>query len=143
VAAQPEVRAALLDYQRRFATTPPGGASGAVLDGRDIGTVVLPEADVKIFVTASLEARAERRLKELRALGVGSIRAGILREMRQRDERDAARTAAPMVPAPDAFPLDTTDMNADAAFEAALVFVYARQRDSHGRAGGQRPRDVN
>ncbi len=133
VAALPGVRAALLGYQRRFAANPPKGAHGAVLDGRDIGTVVVPDADVKIFLTASAEARAGRRHKELRERGVESINAEILREMGERDARDSARPVAPMVSAQDAFLLDTTDLDADAAFEAARCFVLARQHEAGER----------
>lgn len=129
VAAHPEVRAALVAYQRRFAEIPPDGASGAVLDGRDIGTVILPDADIKIFVTASPEARAERRHKELRDQGTESIRAAVLRELAERDERDRARAVAPMAAAPDAFLLDTTNLDADAAFAAAVDYVLAHQPD--------------
>jgi cytidylate kinase len=127
VAAYPGVRAALRDYQRRFAAAPPGEAAGAVLDGRDIGTVILPDADIKIFVTASPQVRAERRHKELRAKGLESIRSEILQDMQERDARDRARAMAPMVPAPDAFLLDTTDLDEDAAFGAALAHVSARR----------------
>jgi cytidylate kinase len=126
VAASPQVRAALVEFQRRFAHDPPGGVRGAVLDGRDVGTVVLPDAEVKIFVDASLEARAERRHKELRQRGLKSIRAAVLRELAERDERDRARAAAPLARAPDALLLDTTDLDADGAFAAAVGFVLAR-----------------
>jgi len=126
VAAHPGVRTALLDYQRRCACNPPGNAAGAVLDGRDIGTVVLPDADCKIFVTASLEERTARRHRELQARGVPSIEEQVLQEMQERDARDRARSVAPMVPAPDAYLLDTTQLDADAAFEAARAFVLSR-----------------
>ena len=129
VAAHPGVRAALVEVQRRFARCPPGGAKGAVLDGRDIGTVILPDAEVKIFVTASVEARIERRHKELLGRGAQSIRSAVLRELSERDERDRARTVAPMVPAPDALLLDTTHLDADAAFAAAVDYVLARQQE--------------
>jgi len=125
VAAIPEVRAALLDFQRAFAATPPG-AKGAVLDGRDIGTVVCPDAGIKLFVTASLEKRAERRLKELRAAGREAIHSTVLAEMRERDERDRNRAVAPLVAADDAFVLDTTGLDADQAFAAALGHVRSR-----------------
>lgn len=125
VAAIPAVRAALLDFQRAFAATPPG-ARGAVLDGRDIGTVVCPDAKVKLFVTASLEKRAERRLKELRQRGLEAIQETVYAEMRERDERDSSRSVAPLVPADDAFVLDTSDLDADQAFAAALSFVKTR-----------------
>src|SRR5690349_15462513 len=106
VAAIPAVRLALLDFQRGFAAKPPGGARGAVLDGRDIGTVVCTDADAKLFVTASVEARADRRLKELRERGVPVIYAAVLEDMKERDARDSQRAVAPLKPAADAFLLD-------------------------------------
>lgn len=126
VAAIPGVRAALLDLQRRFARQPPDGKRGAILDGRDIGTVVCPKADVKLFVTASLEARAARRQKELRARGEASIYARVKQEMQERDARDSARATAPLKPAPDAVVLDTSEMDADGAFHAAMDIITAR-----------------
>jgi cytidylate kinase len=132
VAVHDGVRAALLDFQRSFAASPPNGARGAVLDGRDIGSVILPDADIKIFVTASSEVRAERRYQELRARGVHSIKSLVLKKIQERDERDRHREVAPMVPVEDAFLLDTTNMDADAAFEAAYEFVMLRQT-SNGR----------
>jgi len=126
VAAIADVRAAVLDFQRDFAAHPPGGARGAVLDGRDIGTVVCPDADHKLFVTADLEARATRRLQELRERGVESIYARVLGDMAERDARDSQREVAPLVPAIDAFMLDTTELEADAAFAAALKFITSR-----------------
>lgn len=127
VAAIPDVRAAVLDFQRDFAAHPPGGARGAVLDGRDIGTVVCPDADHKLFVTADLEARATRRFQELRERGVESIYARVLEDMAERDARDSQREVAPLVPAIDAFMLDTTELEADAAFAAALKFIASRR----------------
>ncbi len=124
VAAIPEVRAALLDFQRRFAAHPPGGR-GAVLDGRDIGTVVCPAAPIKLFVTASTERRAERRLKELQGRGIDTSLDKVVAEMRERDERDSQRAVAPLKPAEDAHLLDTSDLDADAAFDAAIAFVRA------------------
>jgi len=97
-----------------------------VLDGRDIGTVVCPDADVKLFVTASAEARAARRLKELRERGIEAISSDVLQDMKERDARDQARAVAPMVPAQDAIVLDTTDLDADAAFEKALEMIASR-----------------
>lgn len=126
VGAIPAVRAALLDFQRTFAAHPPGGANGAVLDGRDIGTVVCPDADAKLFVTASVEVRAERRLKELRARGLEAIHSRVLQEMKERDSRDASRAVAPLEPAKDAFVLDTSALDPDAVFAEALAFVKAR-----------------
>jgi len=125
VAAIPGVRAALLEFQRRFAHDPPTGAAGAVLDGRDIGTVVCPDADIKFFVTASPDVRAERRHKELLDRGEASIYARVLQEMRERDARDSSRDVAPLKPAEDAIVLDTTRMDADAAFATAVEYIEA------------------
>ena len=126
VGAIPAVRAALLDFQRRFASHPPGGVAGAVLDGRDIGTVVCPDAGAKLFVTASVEVRAERRLKELRERGLEAIHSRVLQEMKERDSRDASRAVAPLEPAGDAFVLDTSDLDPDAVFAEALAFIQSR-----------------
>ena len=119
VAAVPAVRAALLAFQRDFARRP----RGAVLDGRDIGTVVCPDADAKIFVTASADARATRRFKELRAAGVEAIYERVLQDMKDRDARDSGRQVAPLRPAADALVLDTTALSADAAFAAAIAYI--------------------
>lgn len=121
VAAIPGVRAALLEFQRGF-----GAKGGAVLDGRDIGTVIFPDAPAKLFVTASLAERARRRWQELRDKGTHADLATVEREMHERDERDSARAAAPLRPAADAVVLDTSDMDAEAAFQAALAVVRAR-----------------
>ncbi|SIS46973.1 (d)CMP kinase [Insolitispirillum peregrinum] len=126
VAAQPAVRQALLDFQRAFASTPPGDARGAVLDGRDIGTVVCPDARVKLFVTASVEERARRRVKELRERGETVIESVVLQDMKDRDERDQARAVAPLRPADDALVLDTSALDADAAFAAVLAHIGER-----------------
>jgi cytidylate kinase len=126
VAAIAGVRTALLAFQRDFAAHPPGGKSGAVLDGRDIGTVVCPTAEAKLFVTASAEERAKRRHKELLDRGEESIYARVLEEMRLRDRRDSERKDAPLAKAKDAFLLDTTDLDIEAAYEAALRFVLSR-----------------
>ncbi|PQA88677.1 (d)CMP kinase [Hyphococcus luteus] len=119
VAANSAVRAALLDFQRRFAGSPPRSAAGAVLDGRDIGTVVCPDATVKFFVTASPETRAHRRWLELVASRPGLQETEIYQDLLDRDARDAARDDAPMAAAPDAELLDTTHLSIDAAFAAA------------------------
>ena len=127
VAALPAVRAALLAFQRRFAARPPDGRAGAVLDGRDIGTVVCPEAEVKLFVVADVETRAQRRHKELLERGEASIYPRVLQDLQERDARDSERQAAPLRPADDATVLDTSKMDADAALEAALEVVAARR----------------
>jgi cytidylate kinase len=129
VSAIPEVRGALVDLQRRFAGTPPG----AVLDGRDIGTVICPHADVKLFVEASPDVRARRRAAELRRKGETVDEAGVLADIVRRDARDRTRPVAPLGPAPDAHLLDTTHLDIDAAFRAAVSIVEAaragRRRD--------------
>ncbi|MBW6400536.1 cytidylate kinase [Roseomonas sp. HJA6] len=121
VAAIPAVRAALLDFQRGF-----GRERGAVLDGRDIGTVVFPDAAVKLFVTASVEERARRRFLELQGRGVAADPAQVEAEIRDRDAQDANRPVAPLRPADDAVVLDTTVLDAEAAFVAAIDLVKAR-----------------
>jgi cytidylate kinase len=121
VSALPAVRDALIAYQREFATRPPG----AVLDGRDIGTVIAPGADVKIFVTATPQARARRRALEFRARGEDVDEADVLADILRRDERDTNRATAPLKPAPDAYLLDTTHLGIDAAFRAAVDIIEA------------------
>ena len=121
VSAIPEVRAALLDFQREFGRKPPG----AVLDGRDIGTVIFPDADVKIFVTATPEVRARRRALELQGAGVPVKEADVLADILRRDERDTGRAAAPLKRASDAHLLDTTHLDIDGAFRAAIDIVEA------------------
>lgn len=128
VAAIPEVRANLLAWQRQFARTPPEGKQGAILDGRDIGTVICPDADVKLFVTADLDARAERRFQELQAAGANPIRRAVLDEMASRDRRDSERATAPLLPAPDAFVLDTSHLDADAVFDRVVAFIESKTR---------------
>jgi cytidylate kinase len=128
VSAIPEVRTALLELQRTFASAPPG----AVLDGRDIGTVICPDADVKIFVDAAPEVRARRRTAELTAKGEAADEAAILADILRRDERDRGRAVAPLVAAADAHLLDTTHLDIDAAFRAAVSIVEAA-RAGRGR----------
>jgi cytidylate kinase len=123
VAAIPAVRTALLAFQRDFAHHPPAGFQGAVLDGRDIGTIVCPDATVKLFVTASAEARALRRFKELQESGQAAIYQRVLQDIEQRDARDRERLTAPLRRADDAIELDTTALDADAAFAKAVVLV--------------------
>jgi cytidylate kinase len=131
VAALPAVRAALLDLQRRFAAQPPDGAPGAVLDGRDIGTVVCPDADAKLFVTASPAVRARRRTRELlggiELIGAEAegIYARVLQDMIERDARDTGRAVSPLAPARDALIIDTSALDPDAAFAAALAHISA------------------
>ncbi|MBM3565395.1 MAG: (d)CMP kinase, partial [Alphaproteobacteria bacterium] len=120
------VRAALLDFQRNFAAHPPGGLKGAVLDGRDVGTVVCPSADVKLFLIAGPEVRAERRVKELRERGIEAIYARVLRDMNERDARDQARAVAPLTPAKDAHVIDTGPLDADQVYEQALRVIASR-----------------
>jgi len=128
VSAIPGVRAALLDFQREFAAQPPG----AVLDGRDIGTVICPGADVKIYVTATPEVRAKRRAAEYRVAGRGIDEASVLADILRRDQRDSNRAAAPLQQAADAYLLDTTHLAIDAAIRAAIDIVEAT-RAGRGR----------
>ena len=122
VAAVPEVRQALVDFQRAFAQR----AGGAVLDGRDIGTVICPDAEVKLYVTASDDIRAYRRHTELIGTGHDVTYAEVLDDLRQRDARDSARATAPLKPAEDAVLLDTSKMSIDEAVAAAMRIVQAR-----------------
>jgi cytidylate kinase len=123
VAVHPGVRAALVAFQRDFA----GGPAGAVLDGRDIGTVICPDADVKLYVTASAEVRARRRTDELLAKGRDVAYAAILDEVKARDARDSGRTEAPLRPADDAMVIDTSALTPDEVFARALAVVTARR----------------
>jgi cytidylate kinase len=119
VAALSEVRDALVDFQRAFARR----NGGAVLDGRDIGTVICPDAEVKLYVTASDEVRAQRRFAELVAAGEEVTLEGVLRDLRERDERDSARATAPLKPAEDAIVIDTTDMSIDDAVAQVVALI--------------------
>jgi len=125
VSAYPEVRAALMELQRDFAKRPPG----AVLDGRDIGTVIAPDAQVKIFLTASAAERARRRVAELKINPEPADEAVILADIERRDERDRTRTVAPLKPAADAHLLDTTHLDIDAAVRAAIAIVEAARTE--------------
>jgi cytidylate kinase len=124
VSVHASVRQALYERQRAFATQP----GGAVLDGRDIGTVIAPDAEVKLFVTASVEARAKRRWKEMHARGVNVSLEDIAEDLRRRDERDRTRAEAPLRPADDAVVLDTSDLGRDAAIAGAIAAVRAAIR---------------
>lgn len=126
VSAVPGVRAALLDFQKDFAKAPPAGSDGAVLDGRDIGTVVCPDATAKLFITASTQVRAERRFKELHQADSTVIYARVLEDMKERDERDSSRTVAPLEPAQDATILDTSELDTDQVFAQALAFIASK-----------------
>lgn len=130
VASHPEVREELLAYQRAFARRKPG----AVLDGRDIGTVICPDAEVKLFVTATPEERARRRYRELKQAGMGVSEAEVLADIKRRDERDRGRATAPLRRAEDAVLLDTTNLDIDAAFRAAIDLVDAAMGHA-GQAG--------
>jgi cytidylate kinase len=130
VAAIPAVRAALLEFQRHFASSPPNGAPGAVIDGRDIGTVVCPWANAKLFIDAKPETRARRRWLELQAAGVAKDEAAVLADILSRDKRDRERPVAPLRPADDAVLLDTTLLDIDAAFAAALALVKPRVEEA-------------
>jgi CMP/dCMP kinase len=123
VAANPAVRGALLAFQRDFAMHPPAPAGGAVLDGRDIGSVVCPNADLKLFLTAGVEARANRRVKELRRRGATAIYENVLQDLLERDSRDSERRDAPLSVAPDAIIIDTTTLDADAVLELAADII--------------------
>lgn len=128
VSAIPSVRAALLAFQQDFARNPPAfpdgtASAGAVLDGRDIATVVCPDADVKLFLTADPEIRAERRYKELQSKGIDVTYEAVLTDIRRRDERDSSRSHAPLVSAPDAVVLDSSRMNAEAVRDEAIRTV--------------------
>ncbi|HEX2764826.1 MAG TPA: (d)CMP kinase [Allosphingosinicella sp.] len=131
ISAYPLVRAALVDRQRAFAAQ----EGGAVLDGRDIGTVIAPDADAKLFVTARPEVRARRRHDELLRMGLTSHYADVLADIRARDERDSNRASAPLIPAEDAVLLDTSDMDVDQAVAAAAAAVEARLAERGPPAG--------
>ena len=125
VAALPEVRAALVDFQRAFARR----SGGAVLDGRDIGTVICPDAPVKLFITATPEVRAQRRFAELSAKGAEVTLEGVLADVQARDARDSTRAEAPLKPAEDAELMDTSTMDIETAVARAIELVAARRRD--------------
>jgi cytidylate kinase len=122
VAKNPTVRAKLLEFQRRFASKP----GGAVLDGRDIGTVICPNADLKFYITASSEVRAQRRHSELLVLGHKISYESVLREIQERDERDTNREQSPLLPAEDANKIDTSDMNIGEVYDLVCLIIDAK-----------------
>ena len=122
VAKNPSVRAHLLAFQRDFASKP----GGAVLDGRDIGTVICPNADIKFYITASPDIRAKRRYKELLGLGYSISFENVLREIQERDERDSNRKQSPMVPALDAMKIDTSDMTINEVYESVSAIIDSK-----------------
>lgn len=126
VAALPEVRIDLLDYQRQFAQNPPGKIGGAVLDGRDIGTIICPKADVKFFITASVEERAKRRFEEVKSRYADLTLEQVLEDLRARDARDTQRKIAPAVPADDAYVLDTTTLSPNEALEEGIAVIRSQ-----------------
>lgn len=126
VAVFAEIRAGLLKYQREFIQNPPPGVAGVVIDGRDIGTVIYPNADVKLFVTANAEVRAQRRYDEMRQRGLEANYEEILKEVKERDERDSTRSNAPTRAAEDAFILDTSSLNPAETLHEAMVLVRAK-----------------
>lgn len=126
IAAYPDVRKVLLTLQQDFAKAPGQGYKGAVLDGRDTGTIVCPDAAVKLFITAKTEIRAKRRLKELQSKGIAATYSSVLSDMHARDARDQGRKAAPLKPADDAIIVDSSDLDADEMFEKALDIIKAR-----------------
>lgn len=123
VAAIPAVRQALFAFQKSFLAQPPGQSSGAVMDGRDIGTVIAPDATAKLFIDAKPEVRAHRRRLELKSLGIERLEADLLAEIMARDQADRSRAVSPLKQAPDASLLDTSTLGIDAAFAAALALV--------------------
>jgi len=129
VAAIPEVRTLLLDYQHEFAAHPPKGMHGCVMDGRDIGRVVLPHAQCKIYVSASPEVRAQRRCKELQEKGIPCIYDTILADIKDRDARDQTRKVSPLCPTEDAFVLDTSSLTIEEVIQKACAFVDAKMQE--------------
>lgn len=123
IAVIQEVRDALIEVQRSFAQTPAQGHNGAILDGRDVGTMICPDAPLKLYITANDEIRAKRRLKELQLKGLDVTYITVLEEMRARDARDMERKTAPLKPAADAIIIDSSDLNADEMLEIAMTYV--------------------
>lgn len=123
IAIHPKVRQALLALQRTFAHTPPAGFNGVLLDGRDTGTKICPEADIKLYITADVEVRAQRRVKELQQRGIPCIYSSVLKEMIERDARDSGRKDSPLKPAEDALVMDTSTLSPEQVFDAAVHHI--------------------
>jgi len=126
IASYPKVREVLNDLQKNFANEPGKAFKGAVLDGRDIGTVICPNADIKLFITAKTEIRAKRRVKELQSRGIAATYEAVLKDMRERDARDTERETAPMKPADDAVIIDSSDLDAGQMLDKALELIKQR-----------------
>lgn len=129
----PAVRQALFDFQKNFAKTPRQGSGGVILDGRDIGTVICPDADVKLFITASIEERSKRRLKELQSKGIATDFDTVLAEMKERDARDSGRDTAPLKPAADAHIIDTSAMSEGEVMELTLSIIRGHIAENAAR----------
>lgn len=134
IASFPKLRKALLRFQRNFAKAPPLGMQGVVLDGRDIGVAILPDAPCKIFVIASPEVRAKRRLKELHQKGINSIYEAVLEDIKERDARDQERKVSPLRPAKDAFILNTSELGIEEVVEKACLFVNSKYPEAQKKA---------
>ena len=139
VAAMPEVRHAVRDFQTEFTKSPPGNAPGAVLDGRDIGTVVCPDADVKLFITASADERARRRFEEQKNKIAGLTFEKVLQDLNDRDHHDTSRSISPLKAANDAHVLDTTALDREGALDAALKIVHAKFPPAAGAKKNLKP----
>lgn len=126
ISAHQEIRQALLEFQQRFTRRPPEGAKGAVLDGRDIGTVICPGAQIKLFITADLETRALRRFKELQEKGNDAIYESVLQDLRERDARDSQRKYAPLKPAKDAHVVDTSGLSREEVFQQVVSYCLSK-----------------
>ncbi len=130
IAHFPEVREILLKFQRDFAKNPRSDKQGVILDGRDIGLVVLPEAPCKIYITASIEVRARRRLKELHEKGIDCIYEAVLEDMERRDKRDQTREASPLRPAEEAFIIDSSDLSIEDVVKQACVYIDSKYSEA-------------
>ena len=128
IATLPECRRSLINFQRQFAYHPPFSKTGAVLDGRDIGTIIIPDANFKLYLTAALKVRAQRRYKELQRLGIKRIFSSILQEMQERDQRDTNRIESPLKPASDAYVIDTSEMNREGVLDCCVYYIFNNRK---------------